>query len=54
MGYDRGGNGCGVGIATSSNPFIMMRLGFTDISVYAASLQEWKADPANTMVVKAD
>jgi len=42
---------CGGGIAASSNAFIMTRLGFTDVAVYTASLQEWAADPANPMVV---
>jgi len=42
---------CGAGIAASSNAFIMVRLGFTDVAVYMASLQEWVADPANPLVV---
>ncbi len=42
---------CGAGIAASSNAFIMFRLGFTDVAVYMASLQEWAADPANPLVV---
>ncbi len=42
---------CGGGIAASSNAFIMTRLGFTDVSVYMASLQEWAADPANPLEV---
>ncbi len=29
----------------------MTRLGFTNIAVYAASMQEWAADPANPLVV---
>jgi len=41
---------CGGGIAASSNAFIMTRLGFTDVAVYIASLQEWAADPANPLV----
>ena len=41
---------CGGGIAASSNAFILTRLGFTDVAVYAASLQEWAADPANPLV----
>ncbi len=41
---------CGGGIAASSNAFIMTRLGFTNVAVYTASLQEWAADPANPMV----
>ena len=36
---------CGGGIAASSNAFVMTRLGFTDVAVYIASLQEWAADP---------
>ncbi len=43
---------CGAGIAASSNAFIMSRLGFKDVAVYMASLQEWAADPANPMVVE--
>ncbi len=43
---------CGGGIAASSNAFIMTRLGFTDVAVYTASLQEWVADPTNPMVVE--
>jgi thiosulfate/3-mercaptopyruvate sulfurtransferase len=41
---------CGGGIAASANAFIMTRLGFTNVAVYAASLSEWAADPANPMV----
>jgi thiosulfate/3-mercaptopyruvate sulfurtransferase len=43
---------CGGGILASSNAFIMTRLGFTDVAVYTASLQEWAADPVNPMVVE--
>ena len=42
---------CGGGIMASSSAFIMTRLGFSDVAVYTASLQEWAADPANPMVV---
>ncbi len=45
---------CGGGIAASSNAFVMTRLGYTDVAVYTASLQEWTADPANPMSVAAD
>ena len=45
---------CGGGIAASSNAFIMTRLGFTDVAVYTASLQEWAADPANPLETAAD
>lgn len=41
---------CGGGIAASSDAFVLSRLGFTDIAVYTASLQEWVADPANPLV----
>ncbi len=41
---------CGGGIAASANAFVMTRLGFTNVAVYTASLQEWAADPANPMV----
>jgi thiosulfate/3-mercaptopyruvate sulfurtransferase len=43
---------CGGGVAASSNAFIMTRLGFTNVAVYAASMQEWAADPANPLVVE--
>jgi thiosulfate/3-mercaptopyruvate sulfurtransferase len=43
---------CGGGIAASSTAFVMTRLGFNDVAVYTASLQEWTADPANPMVVE--
>lgn len=36
---------CGGGIAASADAFIMTRLGYEDVAVYAASLQEWAADP---------
>jgi len=42
---------CGGGISASSDAFIMIRLGFTDVAVYTASLQEWAADKSNPMVV---
>ena len=42
---------CGGGIAASSNAFVMTRLGFTDVAIYGASLQEWAADPDNPMEV---
>jgi thiosulfate/3-mercaptopyruvate sulfurtransferase len=42
---------CGGGIAASSDAFVMTRLGFTDVAVYTASLQEWAAEPTNPMVV---
>lgn len=42
---------CGGGIAASSGAFVMTRLGFTDLAVYTASLQEWAAEASNPMVV---
>ncbi|MDH3778462.1 MAG: rhodanese-like domain-containing protein, partial [Gammaproteobacteria bacterium] len=42
---------CGGGISASANAFILTRLGFTDVAVYTASLQEWAADPANPMEI---
>ena len=42
---------CGGGIMASTNAFAMTRLGFTNVAVYTASLQEWAADPSNPMVV---
>ena len=44
---------CGGGIMASANAFVMTRLGFTNVAVYTASLQEWAADPANPMVVES-
>lgn len=41
---------CGGGIAASAAAFALHRLGFTDVAVYAASLQEWAADPENPLV----
>ena len=42
---------CGGGIAASSSAFVMTRLGFTNVAVYTASLQEWAADPVLPMEV---
>ena len=44
---------CGGGIMASCNAFVLTRLGFSDVAVYTASLQEWAADPALPMVVDA-
>ncbi|MCW9023811.1 MAG: rhodanese-like domain-containing protein [Gammaproteobacteria bacterium] len=45
---------CGGGIVASLNAFIMTRLGFTNVAVYTASLQEWAADPDLPMVVETN
>ena len=42
---------CGGGIAASADAFVMTRLGFTDVAVYTASLQEWAADETNPLTV---
>lgn len=44
---------CGAGIAASSDAYIMFRLGFTNVAVYMASLQEWAADSANPLLVSS-
>lgn len=41
---------CGGGIAASNDAFIMTRLGFKDVAVYTASLQEWAANPEYPLV----
>ena len=46
---DRNVTYCGGGIAASSVAFTLTRLGFEDVAVYTASLQEWAADPENPM-----
>ena len=43
---------CGGGIAASADAFILTRLGFTDVAVYTASLQEWAQDPAAPLVTE--
>ena len=42
---------CGGGILASSSAFVMSRLGFKNVAVYTASLQEWASDPDNPLVV---
>lgn len=42
---------CGGGIAASADAFVLTRLGYSDVAVYTASLQEWAADPANPLEV---
>lgn len=36
---------CGGGIAASSDAFVLHRLGYRNVAVYDASLQEWATDP---------
>jgi thiosulfate/3-mercaptopyruvate sulfurtransferase len=45
---------CGGGIAASANAFVLTRLGYKDVAVYTASLQEWAADPSLPMEVAPD
>jgi thiosulfate/3-mercaptopyruvate sulfurtransferase len=40
---------CGGGIAASSNAFVLMLLGVTNVAVYDGSLLEWAADPTLSM-----
>lgn len=42
---------CGGGIAAAADAFVLTRLGFTDVAIYAASLEEWAANPDNPMEV---
>ena len=42
---------CGGGIAASADAFVLTRLGFNDVAIYAASLQEWTANPDNPMEI---
>jgi thiosulfate/3-mercaptopyruvate sulfurtransferase len=42
---------CGGGIVASTDAFILTRLGFNNVAVYTASLQEWAADPTCPLVV---
>lgn len=45
---------CGSGIASSATAFTLTRLGYKDVAVYTASLQEWTADPTLPMEVALD
>jgi len=47
-------NYCGGGIAASFNAFVMTRMGYSDVAVYDASLQEWAANSDNPMEVSPD
>ena len=42
---------CGGGIAASADAFALTRLGYKDVAIYAASLEEWTADPENPMEI---
>ena len=40
---------CGGGIVASTDAFVLTRLGFDNVAVYIASLEEWTTDPDNPM-----
>lgn len=40
---------CGGGIVASTDAFVLTRLGYNNVAVYMASLEEWTADPDNPM-----
>lgn len=42
---------CGGGILASSNAFVMTLLGFENVAVYTASMQEWAKDPQNPLTM---
>lgn len=42
---------CGGGIVASTDAFVLSRLGFNNVAVYMASLEEWTADPNNPMAM---
>jgi len=45
---------CGGGIAAAADAFVLTRLGFTDVAIYAASLEEWTANSDNPMEVNLE
>lgn len=42
---------CGGGILASQSAFVMQLIGFSDVAVYTASLQEWATDLSNPMEI---
>ena len=42
---------CGGGIVASTDAFVLNRLGYNNVAVYMASLEEWTSAPSNLMVV---
>jgi thiosulfate/3-mercaptopyruvate sulfurtransferase len=44
---------CGGGIVASTDAFVLTRLGFNNVAVYMASLEEWTADSNNPMETDA-
>jgi len=44
---------CGGGIVASTDAFVLNRLGYNNVAVYMASLEEWTTVPANPMEMGA-
>ena len=42
---------CGGGIVASTDAFVLTRLGYNNVAVYMASLEEWANDPSNPMEI---
>jgi len=42
---------CGGGIVASTEAFVLTRLGYNNVAVYMASLEEWTTDPSNPMAI---
>lgn len=42
---------CGGGIVASTDAFVLSRLGYNNVAVYMASLEEWTTDPGNPMEI---
>jgi thiosulfate/3-mercaptopyruvate sulfurtransferase len=42
---------CGGGIVASTDAFVLDRLGYNNVAVYMASLEEWTTDPGNPMEI---
>ncbi|MCC2113778.1 MAG: sulfurtransferase [Hyphomicrobiales bacterium] len=42
---------CGGGILASLSAFTMIRMGYGDVAVYTASMQEWAADPELPLMI---
>jgi len=43
---------CGGGIMASASAFVLTQLGYEDVAVYTASLQEWASNPENPMTIE--
>jgi len=45
---------CGGGIVASTDAFVLTRLGYNNVAVYMASLEEWTSEPSNPMEMGSD